>query len=917
MRGTRHFLAAVGIAMILGALPVTAVWAMEAGGSSDSGGVLEFQVVRGEDKTPIAGVKLEIQTDGQTREDVTNGEGRCRIEYGAPPRYFYVRASKEGFAPMRVAWRATPVQIPGEYTLTLEPGTSIGGVIRDEEGKPIEGVTVYLLVPSSDGGNDIERAAVWDHPEKTDAEGRWRCELMPTALDDVWIRLEHPDYISDEMYGKTPKPPMERLRDLTGVMVMKKGFTVTGRVLDTDGKPIEGATVAQGSDRFGSHYPDMRTDKDGRFEFRNVRPEQIVLTVQAKGYAPELQELAPQKELAPVEFRLERGHTLRGRVVDKAGNPIAGAFVASDTWRGHRSLRWRVDTDAEGRFRWDEAPADEVLIDMGKQGYMIIRRHGLTASDQEHTITMHLPLRVSGRVVDRETSEPIPKFTVCPGIDWGTGGAPHWERERMKSFADGAYAIGFTEPYPALLFRVEAEDYLPAVSRAFSNDEGEVTYDVTLKKGVGLRGTIRSPDGQPVAGAEVILCTPSQRVFIRNGRNRESRENVFVRTGQDGRFAFPAQEDLYCLAVLHNQGYAEVGEDDLAESSDVTLRPWARVEGKVLIGSKPGVGENVRALFDRPYDRNTPQVQFDCSTVADEEGCFVMDRVPPGKVRICRLIGNLFSHDVPIEAKAGETTNVTIGGVGRPVVGKVAMADSVRDQIDWKTVDRYVRRQSDEGSYRSLGAEFEEDGSFRIDDVPAGNYTLQFMAFAPPTAARTYSGELIGRLSHSFTVGPIEGGRSDEPLDLGALDLIVTGGAPAGPLLLGKAVPDLKDLQLIAAAEELNGKRLVLCFFDLNQRPSRNAIAQLARKVETLKAKDVVAVAVLMSNAEESGLKEWMQQNAAGLVVGIASDEGNRMRSTWGVRSLPWLILTDARHVVQAEGFGVEELDSLIAGEKK
>jgi len=33
---------------------------------------------------------------------------------------------------------------------------------------------------------------------------------------------------------------------------------------------------------------------------------------------------------------------------------------------------------------------------------------------------------------------------------------------------------------------------------------------------------------------------------------------------------------------------------------------------------------------------------------------------------------------------------------------------------------------------------------------------------------------------------------------------------------------------------------------------------------------------------------------------------------TWGVRSLPWLILTDTDHIVRSEGFGFEELGEKI-----
>jgi len=37
---------------------------------------------------------------------------------------------------------------------------------------------------------------------------------------------------------------------------------------------------------------------------------------------------------------------------------------------------------------------------------------------------------------------------------------------------------------------------------------------------------------------------------------------------------------------------------------------------------------------------------------------------------------------------------------------------------------------------------------------------------------------------------------------------------------------------------------------------------------------------------------------------------------SWGVQSLPWLILTDTTRVVRAEGFGVNELNEII-GEMK
>ncbi|HEX8200569.1 MAG TPA: sigma factor [Isosphaeraceae bacterium] len=88
-----------------------------------------------------------------------------------------------------------------------------------------------------------------------DAEGGWRCDVMPAEPDDVWTRLSHPDHVGDTIYGATPKPTIEQLRDLFGVMVMKRGVPVAGRVLDEVGRPIAGAKVAQGSDRRGTSSP--------------------------------------------------------------------------------------------------------------------------------------------------------------------------------------------------------------------------------------------------------------------------------------------------------------------------------------------------------------------------------------------------------------------------------------------------------------------------------------------------------------------------------------------------------------------------------------------------------------------------------------------------------------------------------------
>jgi hypothetical protein len=46
--------------------------------------------------------------------------------------------------------------------------------------------------------------------------------------------------------------------------------------------------------------------------------------------------------------------------------------------------------------------------------------------------------------------------------------------------------------------------------------------------------------------------------------------------------------------------------------------------------------------------------------------------------------------------------------------------------------------------------------------------------------------------------------------------------------------------------------------------------------------------------------------------VGMIEGEEEKVRFNWGVKSLPWLVLTDKKHIVRTEGFGIDELNVKI-----
>ena len=84
--------------------------------------------------------------------------------------------------PIHIIWDDDrhPMQLPAQKELRFEPGTTIGGIVKDEAGQPIEGATVNVHAPPTEyeGTNYVFTLG----SPKTDAQGRWRLDVAPKDL---------------------------------------------------------------------------------------------------------------------------------------------------------------------------------------------------------------------------------------------------------------------------------------------------------------------------------------------------------------------------------------------------------------------------------------------------------------------------------------------------------------------------------------------------------------------------------------------------------------------------------------------------------------------------------------------------------------------------------------------------------------
>jgi hypothetical protein len=159
---------------------------------------------------------------------------------------------------------------------------------------------------------------------------------------------------------------------------------------------------------------------------------------------------------------------------------------------------------------------------------------------------------------------------------------------------------------------------------------------------------------------------------------------------------------------------------------------------------------------------------------------------------------------------------------------------------------------------------------------------------------------------HGF--GQAQGGATDVKIVVSPIN---SRGQPVPPQprsLVGKSLPSLADLGLDLPTDAYKDKLILLCFFDLGQRPSRRCIDVLVQQADALKEKGVIVAAIQAAAIDEGAWKNWVKERGAKLRFGQIRKDVEKAKSAWGAQSLPWLILTDRSHVLRGEGFDLSEL---------
>ncbi|MBN1975413.1 MAG: hypothetical protein JW787_17385 [Sedimentisphaerales bacterium] len=126
---------------------------------------------------------------------------------------------------------------------------------------------------------------------------------------------------------------------------------------------------------------------------------------------------------------------------------------------------------------------------------------------------------------------------------------------------------------------------------------------------------------------------------------------------------------------------------------------------------------------------------------------------------------------------------------------------------------------------------------------------------------------------------------------------------------VGKQIPGFEKIKSADfQPEQAKDKPLLVCFWDIDQRPSRQYILDLEKNKVVLEGKNIQVLIIHAGTKVENEVKHWIQENKVSIASGIIEGEPYDTLLTWGARGLPWLVLTDDKHVITKAGFNIDEL---------
>ena len=316
---------------------------------------------------PFAGASVRVIDDrgvGQAITTTTDETGRYEVE-GVQPGTFQVHVQGEDGGASTVKFGSFG---SGETSATrdIDLGSAIiKGSVTNEDGKPLSPAWVTIEDAEEDEGNWARIKA----QATTSSDGSFIAKGLPAGR--YKIRVQQGNYAQQIL---EPAPLGDGATLDLGRIKLRLGTSLTGRVVDDTGAPVEDVTISL-KDTKGRPvmlWSMSTTGSDGRYTLQGVEPGSYLVRFEAKGYAPDERPVDLPEAGTTADGRLTRGGTLRVVVRDDSGRALPEARVALLDAKGRPVTKTlSLANLSDGSSDRTDANGEALLRDLASTTYQV------------------------------------------------------------------------------------------------------------------------------------------------------------------------------------------------------------------------------------------------------------------------------------------------------------------------------------------------------------------------------------------------------------------------------------------------------------------------------------------------------------------------------------------------------------------
>jgi thiol-disulfide isomerase/thioredoxin len=300
-------------------------------------------IVKDEKGKPVAGAEVSegfhISTPFSSPASITNKQGEFKIILSEDQRYnnLTISAKKKGYAPdaKPLIHALTPTKgyqlVLTGIELVLKAPQTIKGIVVNENGKPLQGVSY-----SSGTWKNVDGIVGQWESKKTGKDGRFEIKDAPEG--------EVSFDFSSRGYARLRDCPVKAGAE--NKVVLLPPTQINGKIVDADtGEQIKKYTILRGvplnkddpnniywdGNKEGwSGYSEIKIDSAGNFQNElNVVQDAYFYSITKEGYYPAISTpIKMNGKKQEIVIKLRQGKRLAVKVVDIQGHPVANADVA-------------------------------------------------------------------------------------------------------------------------------------------------------------------------------------------------------------------------------------------------------------------------------------------------------------------------------------------------------------------------------------------------------------------------------------------------------------------------------------------------------------------------------------------------------------------------------------------------------------